>query len=426
VEATLRGQIKELEEKVKEEYRAKTSVKYRLDLKISELREKLVETDSDMKELESAFRDQREHYERKQQERDAKSENVEDALYGVIKRQQKQIEVIDRALREREELVIFGHSIIKQALKQIEERDRAIKEREEYYKREQQERDARWGEVDQKQKKKRDRAIREQEDYKREQQVRDTRWRKVIEERDRAIIEQQEYYKREQQVIEARWKKVVSYYKRKQQERVAESEEVVDVFIFLINRQHKELQERVAKFEKVQGDAYGMINCLKNQLQEIKRDTREIEDTCGRLNIICAAKSYPSGTAIRQMNELENKVRRKETVETELHCSIKKLHKHLDRESAQKEEESAICGEEESANCGEEESAICGEEESANCGEEESAICGEEESANCGEEESAICGQEESAICGDVKKLVAAAVVMVVVLLIRNYGVNSG
>ena len=191
---------------------------------------------------------------------------------------------------------------------------------------------------------------------------------------------------------------------------MAESEEVVDVFNSVINRQHKELQERDAKFEKVQGDAYGKINCL---FQEVDRCARELEDTRGHLNIICAAKSYPSGTAIRQMNELENKVRKKET---ELHSSIKKLHKHLDRESAQKKDESAICGEEESANCGEEESAICGEEESA--------ICGEEESANCGEEESAICGQEESAICSGMKKLVAAVVMGV--LLIRNYGVNSG
>ena len=143
----------------------------------------------------------------------------------------------------------------------------------------------------------------------------------------------------------------------KQLEREAQSEEMVDV----INRQYKQLKERDAKIEKVQGDAYGMINCLQNQLHENDRYARELEDTLRRLNIIHAAKGYLSGTATRQMNELENKVHKMETVETELHCSIKKLHKHLlNRNNAQKEEESAICGEVESA--------IYGEEESANCG----------------------------------------------------------
>jgi len=44
-------------------------VECRLRLKISELCEKLVETDSDKKLVESALRDQREHYEKKLQEK---------------------------------------------------------------------------------------------------------------------------------------------------------------------------------------------------------------------------------------------------------------------------------------------------------------------------------------------------------------------
>ena len=91
LETTLRGHIKELEEKIREEYSDKVSVEFKLRCKVRELLEELRETDSDKKETESALRGQREYYERKLQEREAIREQVEVVLYGVINRLQKQL-----------------------------------------------------------------------------------------------------------------------------------------------------------------------------------------------------------------------------------------------------------------------------------------------------------------------------------------------
>ena len=102
VEATLRGQIKELEKKVKEEYDATLTLEIKLLLRIRDLRLKLEETDSDKKEAESDLRRHREYYERKQQERDTKIDCVENALYWQVNRQQKQLEEKDRAMRKLE------------------------------------------------------------------------------------------------------------------------------------------------------------------------------------------------------------------------------------------------------------------------------------------------------------------------------------
>ena len=88
LETTLRGHIKELEKKIREEYSDKVSVEFKLRCKVRELLEELQETESDKKEAESTLRGQREYYERKLQEREAIREQVEVGLYGVINRLQ--------------------------------------------------------------------------------------------------------------------------------------------------------------------------------------------------------------------------------------------------------------------------------------------------------------------------------------------------
>jgi len=57
--------------------------------KIRELNEELQETECLKKEAESSFRSQREYYELKLQERDAKSEQVEYSLYVTVNRLKK-------------------------------------------------------------------------------------------------------------------------------------------------------------------------------------------------------------------------------------------------------------------------------------------------------------------------------------------------
>ena len=131
VEATLRGRVTALEEKLEERDREREEVKATIDAlpgQIKELKQNIrkVQYDQDHKyfkhyseliQLEEKFVDAyrgknaaeselgnlREYYERKQQERDAKSENVEGTLNGMIKSLQKQLEEADRLEREHKE-----------------------------------------------------------------------------------------------------------------------------------------------------------------------------------------------------------------------------------------------------------------------------------------------------------------------------------
>jgi hypothetical protein len=91
VEASLHDQISELKNSVAEKDRDKTTLELKLRLRIRELREKLHETECDKKEAECTLRYQREYYEKKQQERDANNEIVEDALNGMLIRLHTQI-----------------------------------------------------------------------------------------------------------------------------------------------------------------------------------------------------------------------------------------------------------------------------------------------------------------------------------------------
>jgi hypothetical protein len=74
----------------------------RLRRKIRELHENLEETDSLKKEAESALHDQWEYYERNQHERDATSEKVDVALYGMLNKLHKQLQERDRAATQNE------------------------------------------------------------------------------------------------------------------------------------------------------------------------------------------------------------------------------------------------------------------------------------------------------------------------------------
>ena len=125
LEETVREQnivTEQLKNKVREAHGTRATVEFKLRLKIKEVCEKLEETESDKKEAESALRAQREYYERKLQERDAKIESVEEIYNGVIKRQQKECENRYRGLQLR-----------------YQERGNDIILQEEYYTRKQQE-----------------------------------------------------------------------------------------------------------------------------------------------------------------------------------------------------------------------------------------------------------------------------------------------
>jgi len=119
LETTLRGHIKELEKKIREEYSDKVSVEFKLRCKVRELLEELQETESDKKEAESTLRGQREYYERKLQERDAIREQVEVVLYGVINRLQKEIHERDHMSGVYRKLIRLHERIQKNAIMEL-------------------------------------------------------------------------------------------------------------------------------------------------------------------------------------------------------------------------------------------------------------------------------------------------------------------
>jgi hypothetical protein len=100
METALRGEITKLKKKIMEKDSDRATLEGKFRRRIWELEDELQETDSLKKEVESALRDQRQYYNKRQLEKNAAWEQVVFALCDILDKLAKDVEEKDRELSE--------------------------------------------------------------------------------------------------------------------------------------------------------------------------------------------------------------------------------------------------------------------------------------------------------------------------------------